>query len=246
MRITPAGTTEVLELPAPSARVVHVTLWGHFTRPLTPAFWKALAWLNRAEQQENAFTRPSFGVLEETIYCLLGGYGIRAEVAHAYFERFVAEDVLGAEVVSEKRIQRLLAEPIVNGQTKFSYRFPNQKARYIACAIRTINHGHLPSDDIGLRDWLLDLPGIGWKTAGWIVRNHLGSDNVAIIDVHLHRAGQFMRLFDGRSLGPSTYRYFEERFLAFAQALDVRASCLDLLMWETLRTTSGLARQPGA
>ena len=42
---------------------------------------------------------------------------------------------------------------------------------------------------VALRDWLLAIPGIGPKTASWIVRNRTGSSAVAIIDVHILRAG---------------------------------------------------------
>ncbi|MDZ3993341.1 hypothetical protein PspTeo4_24872 [Pseudomonas sp. Teo4] len=40
-----------------------------------------------------------------------------------------------------------------------------------------------------LRDWLLELPGIGYKTASWVARNWLDADDVAILDIHILRAG---------------------------------------------------------
>ena len=47
----------------------------------------------------------------------------------------------------------------------------------------------LPQEPLSLREFLLQLHGIGYKTASWIVRNFTGSDDVAIVDIHLRRAG---------------------------------------------------------
>jgi endonuclease III len=51
-----------------------------------------------------------------------------------------------------------------------------------------------------MRQLLLSIEGIGPKTASWIVRNVMGSDDVAIIDIHILRActgmGVFLRTFD--------------------------------------------------
>ena len=41
----------------------------------------------------------------------------------------------------------------------------------------------------------MTLPGIGPKTASWIVRNWMNSDAVAILDIHIVRAGMLMNLY---------------------------------------------------
>lgn len=235
-RITPEGHVRFLSIPAASERVLGNVRWGRFTQPHTPAYWRALAWLHSEENRDARFIDERNGIVEETVYCLLGGYGIRAEVAHAYFLKCRAEGIFYRANISEREIRNLLASPVRVADRMVRYRFPNQKARYIAATLRTLAQNDMPKGDVELRDWLLGLPGIGWKTAGWIVRNCLSSDNVAIIDVHLLRAGQMMRIFDTRSLSHGNYAYFEVRFLQFARALGVKASSLDLLMWETMRT----------
>jgi N-glycosylase/DNA lyase len=68
-----------------------------------------------------------------------------------------------------------------------------------------------------LRDRLLDLPGIGPKTASWIVRNHLDSDDVAIIDVHLHRACVMMNVFEAKSDPAKEYFSLEALFFCVLQ-----------------------------
>lgn len=88
------------------------------------------------------------------------------------------------------------------------------------------------------RDDLMRIPGIGPKTASWITRNWLGSDDVAILDIHIIRAGLLIGLFDRGQTVPRDYSAMEERFLSFARALNVRPSLLDAVMWRNAQTSS--------
>jgi thermostable 8-oxoguanine DNA glycosylase len=86
----------------------------------------------------------------------------------------------------------------------------------------------------------MQLPGVGPKTASWIVRNYRGSDEIAIVDIHIARACRAAGLTSAR-LTPSTdYFAIEDRFLQFASALGVPASYLDHLMWNVMRKIGGL------
>ena len=87
-----------------------------------------------------------------------------------------------------------------------------------------------------IREALLQLEGIGPKTASWIVRNLLGSDEVAILDVHLIRACQQMRVFPHRLALPKDYDALEERFLSFSHAIRIRPSVLDAVIWSEARS----------
>ena len=75
------------------------------------------------------------------------------------------------------------------------YRFAQQKSKYVAQFLDKF--GELPavSKTKVVRDWLTQFNGIGPKTASWVVRNWFDSDDVAIIDVHLHRAGLLAGFF---------------------------------------------------
>ena len=88
---------------------------------------------------------------------------------------------------------------------------------------------------LDLRRKLLELEGVGPKTASWIVRNLLGTDEVAILDIHVLRACQAMQLFPDAVSLPRDYVPLEKRFLAFASAIAVRASILDMVMWVEMR-----------
>jgi len=115
------------------------------------------------------------------------------------------------------------------------YRFPRQKAHLLAAALRGLDALDALAGDRELRDDLTRLPGIGPKTASWIVRNIRCSDAVAILDVHIVRAGRLAGIFP---LGVTPERHYgrlEARFLAFALDIGVRASVLDALMWDYMR-----------
>lgn len=82
---------------------------------------------------------------------------------------------------------------------------------------------------------MLAFKGIGPKTASWIVRNHLGSDEVAILDIHVIRAGRLIGLFGGKENVQRHYQAMEDKFLLFARRIGVPASCLDIIMWRQMR-----------
>ncbi|MFC5507087.1 hypothetical protein [Bosea massiliensis] len=89
--------------------------------------------------------------------------------------------------------------------------------------------------DVELRDELIGLPGIGPKTASWVVRNYRDSDSVAVLDVHIVRAGQFLGLFSKGETPQRDYPSLESKFLRFAEAIRTPASLLDALMWQHMR-----------
>ncbi len=95
-------------------------------------------------------------------------------------------------------------------------------------------------DDLEFRRWLLQLGGIGPKTASWITRNWLRSDRVAIIDIHIQRAGLLMGLYNLKQSPAKEYFDMEDRFLAFANCLGVKASILDALIWRRMKDAGSL------
>jgi hypothetical protein len=97
---------------------------------------------------------------------------------------------------------------------------------------------HTPPDD----DALVCLPGVGPKTASWVVRNWRRSDKVAILDVHIARAGRIAG-FRPADWDPARhYPAMESAFLRFSEAIGVRPSVLDGIMWDYMRCIGPLAR----
>jgi thermostable 8-oxoguanine DNA glycosylase len=119
-----------------------------------------------------------------------------------------------------------------------------QKSAYLAAALSVLEGLEEPADYVAFRDRLTELPGVGLKTASWITRNVRDSDNVAILDVHVCRACELAGVFPSQFVPARDYRVLEQRFLAFARAVGVRASVLDALIWENMRRFGRLNRRP--
>ncbi len=228
------GEYRFLELPDPEAWVMPGVRWGAFEHALTPAFWVSQAWL---EGVPEAGFRLSDTLTEEVVTCLLGGHGAPAEVGLAASQRVIEalndrpngpHDLAWAE--------GLLSPPLsVNGR-QVRYRFASQRAKYLAgtlAGLAEIDEAGLA--DIELRDALCGLPGIGPKTASWIVRNRRASDEVAILDVHIVRACVHMGVFPENADPARHYFDLERRFLEFCASADAKASLIDAVMWATMR-----------
>lgn len=162
-----------------------------------------------------------------------------AEMGLAAFARLRDMGLLEAPQVAE--VEAALSRPFVtpHGSSR-KYRFPRQKARYLCASIEAVRSvGHPPACDLALRDLLVGMPGVGPKTASWIVRNYRASNAVAIIDVHILRAGLHIGIFAPSWHPPRHYAELEAAFLDFARALDVPASVLDSLIWDYMRRLGG-------
>lgn len=220
-----------LEIPSASAEIMPGVVWGCATELFTPAFWKYQSAGFQRRVDRNSF-RLGNTITEELAVCLLGGFGMPAELGLAAFHRLRDRSLLAAEVRQEE-IERALSEPFHIGNRQRRYRFPKQKARYLWHALQMT--GALPEAPRQLRDFLVRLPGIGPKTASWVVRNHYACDEVAILDVHILRAGVAMGLFLPGADPARDYFKLEARFLQFCGAIGEPASLVDSLMWDYMR-----------
>jgi thermostable 8-oxoguanine DNA glycosylase len=220
----------------PDDEIVPGVLFGSPEWVPTPAFWAALA-DQEGEDADDYVSLPGTPLAEDLAFCLLGGYGIKMELNRAAWEKLNDAGVFQADPVpSRNKLEKLLSEPLnVNGRLQ-RYRFPRQRADRLFTALTSIKKSPPPTDSpIRFRDSLMTLPGIGPKTASWIVRNWSGSDEVAILDVHVLRAGTIMGLFPENYRLPKDYVALERRFLDFAKALSIPASVLDALIWREMR-----------
>jgi len=167
---------------------------------------------------------------------------MKAELGLAAYARLRDRGLLTG-TPSQARLEAQLSEPfLLNGRLR-RYRFPRQKARFLVTCLQRLSQFPEPPDDVALRDQLTTLPGIGLKTASWIVRNCRASNAVAIIDIHILRAGRLIGLF-GASHDPSRhYRDLERRFLDLAAAISTPASTLDALIWDYMRRLSPIVNR---
>ena len=221
-------------VPDASERVVDRLRWGNASHLFTPAFWAARA---RAHELFGTYGNCQTGksLAEEYGHCILGGYGMPAEVGWAACERLCQAGVF-EEVPGQSEIEALLLQPLQIGDRRVRYRFPKRKAAQIAAGLPyVLSLSEDSLSDLELRAALLKLPGLGPKTSSWIVRNYRASDDVAIIDIHIARAGWAAGVFSKVQNPARDYFEMERLFLRFSRALQVRPSVLDHLIWNEMR-----------
>lgn len=228
-------TARLLSLPPADEEMMPGVSWGCASAPFSPAYWAArCAW--PAETMPTFVTRDG-SLTEELGFCLLGGFGIRYEVNALAFERLRDNDVFDLfKPCSHETIVELLEEPLELNGRPIRYRFPYQRAHRISAMRSKLREDDLlilpPAD---LRNALQSFDGVGPKTASWVVRNLFGSDEVAILDVHIIRVCQAAGIFPQQISLPRDYAALEERFLFFAEKAGVRSSLLDAVMWAEAR-----------
>lgn len=229
-----AGRIVTFALPGANERLAQGRLrWGSAELPMTPAYWAAQSWMWALEEPEHF--RLGRSLAEELIACILGGYGIPAEVGLAAYDRLRPQLSDPAALTDEGHVHELLREPLAVGNRQVCYRFARQKAGYVAAVCRELSDIDDALPDRLLRDRLMRLRGFGPKTASWVVRNWRASDEVAILDIHILRAGNQLGIFHSDWRVERHYDLLEKAYLEFAEALGVKASILDSVMWMTMR-----------
>lgn len=225
----PVGVMQ-LELPAANELLLPGVPWGRVEGFPTPAYWAYQVMSKRVLGGPPEY-KLGHTLAEEVVACLLGGHGIPAAVGIVAFERLRERGVLAGTPTQEELLM-LLEEPLVVNGRAMRYRFAKQKARYISEALKRLAMGDAPlQTGKALRGWLLQINGIGPKTASWIARNWLRADDVAILDIHILRVGGAIGLFPKHLTVERHYFELEELFLEFSQRMGVRASELDAVIW---------------
>jgi N-glycosylase/DNA lyase len=232
-----ARTGSLVRIPDAGREVLPGVAWGMPDVPNTPAYWAVRC---RWEDANPDYVTKKATLAEEAGFCLLGGYGIRYEVNVAAFDKLKSAGVFDLETAfAETEIAKLLKAPLDVDGRSVRYRFPNQRAeRLVGMREQLGQISHDEQDSQKMRAALLLVAGIGPKTASWIVRNLLGSDDVAIIDIHILRACKLMGVFPSEIRLPRDYLPLERRFIDFSHAIDVRPSILDAVMWSEVRSIS--------
>lgn len=227
------------KIPSANDELMPGVKWGSYTQLYTPAFWKLQYMLSDYSTTVTSH-RLAPTIIEEVVMCILGGYGIPSEIGIIAFNRLKEKDAITRHTSFEK-IYEVLSMPMkISNRKTIRYRFYNQKSKYIYKFLSRKDLDKIPlSNDIELRNWLLTIDGIGLKTASWITRNWLKSDNVAIIDIHLFRAGKLTGFFNDETI--SDYLKLEREYLAFCEALQVSASDMDAIIWGYMKKNTKLA-----
>jgi thermostable 8-oxoguanine DNA glycosylase len=236
-----AGELRELTLPPVNQEVLPGIQWGAFDELMTPAYWRGQAWQHTESGTFQDF-RLGRSLNEEVAACLLGGWGMPAELALAAYARVRERGLLRSGVTTQE-LEEALGEPFTFRDRDRKYRFIRQKSRYLSGCLEQLAGFTPPDDDVAFRDRLNELPGIGLKTASWIVRNMRPRSEVAILDIHIIRVGRHLGLFPEEWQPETHYRQLEARFVKFARAIDVSAATLDGLMWDHMRRLSVILKK---
>ncbi|WP_113663993.1 8-oxoguanine DNA glycosylase [Pedobacter nanyangensis] len=215
--------------------------WGVCYQLYTPAFWKLQYVMNTFSDEQTAH-QIGGNLIEEIIQCILGGYGIPSEMGTMAFERLRQRGLIQKQITFDS-ILVAMKEPFINNQNKLvNYRFAHQKSVYIHDFLNREDLDEIPdNDDLRLREWLMGLKGIGPKTASWITRNWLRSERVAILDIHILRAGMITGFFDKHLNVTTQYYHLEANYLNFCNLLEVRPSDMDAIIWSYMKNNNKLA-----
>lgn len=229
-------TLVVLQLPEPEQEVLPGVPWGSVEAFPSPAYW-AYQVLARRMLGASVQNRLGSTLREEVAACLLGGHGIPSEVGVAAFEHLRGSGVFAGAAPSEAEILRLLSAPLTIARRACHYRFAQQKSRHLAQVLERLDKEEPPAHSGRvLRDWLLGSGGFGLKTSSWVARNWLGANDVAILDIHIHRAGVMAGFFDSGSRIEKDYLAMEQQFLQFSRNLGVLPSELDAVIWREMKS----------
>lgn len=188
------------------------------------------------------------GCRRELLFCLLGGHGVSYELATSASQVLADRGIFSSCERRGDRLQRyvqdLLGRPWyeprrLDGEGR-RYRYPKRKAALLRGAddwlLANGGAGLLEAlraidDERRRRTWLCGCPGVGPKTASWVLRNVGLGDELAILDVHILRALENAGRLNSYHL-PRDYDSVEQTFLAWSADLDAPAAAFDLLLWE--------------
>ncbi|MBC3766287.1 8-oxoguanine DNA glycosylase [Neptunicella marina] len=230
------------DIPHEHSEVVPGVKWGKIVAFPTVAYWLYTV-LSKRLDNTNIQYKLGRSLHEEVGACLLGGHGIPAAVGLAAYEQLKSHGAFSGVAHSEEQLLEWLSQPIHLNGKDIKYRFAKQKATYLHHALKRLSEETPPTESgMALRNWLTEIKGIGLKTASWIARNWLDADDVAILDIHIYRAGLLGGFFDDNFTVEKDYLALEQRFIELAQAMEVRTSELDAVMWYEMQQSTSVKR----
>lgn len=209
--------------------------WNEAGRRFTKSYWEVQYHLDDTSLPDYCL---GSNLREEVVACLLGGYGLKAELGLLAFHRIKNLRLIN-EHATLQEIEDAISLPFKLNGRDVHYRFSRQKSRYV--------YYFLQRDDIEelealcgsrLRDRLLTVKGIGPKTASWIARNYGNCEDVAIVDIHIYRAGRLAGFVNREWDIQKDYYKIEESFLDFCHSINALPSKMDSIMWSQMKESN--------
>ena len=209
--------------------------WEEAGRRFTKSFWEAQYYLD--DSCDNDYKLGS-NLKEEVVACLLGGYGLKAELGLLAFHRIKNLRLIRKDARLEE-IENAISVPFRWNGKEVHYRFSRQKSKYIFWFLQRNDIDELETlCGSRLRNKLITIKGIGPKTASWIARNYGNCEDVAIVDIHIYRAGRLAGFVNPKWDMQKDYYKIEESFLDFCHSINALPSKMDTIMWNQMKESN--------
>ena len=190
----------------------------------------------------------------ELLFCLLGGFGVTYEHGRSATAIVSSLDPFSDDWRDDELFDALALalvqpqfEPRRQDGSLRRYRFPRHKAAMIVNARRWLSDNATLSERLHRmdscrerRELLSDCPGVGLKTASWVLRNLGLGTELAIIDIHVLRALSDSGRVPETVQLPRDYELAENAFLEWCDELDAPPAAFDLFVWDWQRGVLGL------
>ncbi|MEN6511386.1 MAG: hypothetical protein ABFD00_06080 [Chloroherpetonaceae bacterium] len=192
--------------------------------------------------------------IDEFFFCLLGGYGVKYELNKSaflilkekgYFNKENDwEDILGiSQGITNELLKKQFTLDYSKGKLR-AYRFPYSKGDIIAKAgnwLKVMCNFHL--DELFLKEsnskqnrlCLISCPGFGLKSASWLLRNIGMGNDLAILDIHVYRTLQELRLIPEEFFIPKNYLEIEDSYCNICRIINAKTEAMDLIIWTWAR-----------
>lgn len=220
-----------------------------YTQHIFFSLWNTYApWLKK-EDTQGSFNNTN--ALDEFFFVILGGYGISYEENLSAFEVLKRKGYMSYSLYNDmeecsgviKKVYRELSTPqfypLTHTGERRRYRFTQKKAKEFVCAnywlwqecqwdiLKKLKEVNRECQ----RKWLCNCPGIGIKSASWLLRNIGVDEDYAILDTHILRFLERIGFEVPTHMTDSWYRSIEEQMQHICQSLGIPLGKMDYLLW---------------
>lgn len=152
-----------------------------------------------------------------------------------------------SELLIRRELQKPLYSPLKADGSRRSYTFPNVRSRQLRLTAEAIyGTGRTLKELLGgcndeycARQVVADFSaGVGPKQASLFLRNIGFADNLAILDTHVLRFMEIMKLLKPNAPQPSTFSAYEKtetKLQMYADRMKAQMACLDTAIWIVMR-----------
>lgn len=206
---------------------------------------------NSIEEEYILLQKSKEQILDEFFFVLLGGFGISYELNLSGLQILKNKGLLKREYyknennlqTTEKKIREQFSkkqfEPATNNGELRKYRYIETKPKIITKAANWLwkscdwkiyeQLNKLETEES--RIWLCNCPGIGMKSASWLLRNTGLNDDCAVFDVHILRFLNYLGFQVPKQLTEKMYLSLEDALRNVCNNVGVSLGKMDYLLW---------------